>query len=80
MRKFLTALALAMLLPTSFTAFAKEGKEENNKDKHKPIKITVNEWGFAWPPVYRLASMDDALDSNTIDCLSIEGVTIESEL
>ena len=75
MRKFLTALALAMLIPTSFTANAKDDK----KDKQKPVKLTVFEWQFPWPPVYRLVPMDEAIDSNTIDSTTLEGITINSE-
>ena len=73
MRKLLTAFALAMLLPASFTANA---KDDDKKDKKKPVKLTVYDWIFPWPPVYRLVPMDEALDSNTIDCACI---SVESE-
>ena len=75
MRKFLTALAFVMLLPTSFTANAKDDK----KDKQKPVKLGVFEWLFPWPPVYRLVPMDEDIDSNTIEIVTIDGITIESD-
>ena len=74
MRKFLTAIALAMLIPTSFTANAKDDK----KDKQKPVKLTVFEWQFPWPPVYRLVPMDEATDGILLN-EAIENVSIETE-
>ena len=76
MRKFLTALAFVMLLLTSFTANA---KDDDKKDKQKPVKLGVFEWLFPWPPVYRIAPMEESIDCNTIDIVTIDGITIESE-
>lgn len=76
MRKLLTAIALVMLLPASFTANA---KDDDKKDKKKPVKLTVYEWIFPWPPVYRLVPMDEAIDSNTIDFATIDCISVESE-
>ena len=76
MRKLFTAFALAMLLPASFTANA---KDDDKKDKKKPVKLTVYDWIFPWPPVYRLVPMDEALDSNTFDCTTLDCISVESE-
>ena len=61
-----------MILPFGNVAFADNDKKE--EDKHEPIKITIYEWGFSWPPVYRLAPTEEA-----IDCVSINSAAIEAE-
>ena len=59
MRKFLIALALLMILP-AFTAKAEKDKKE--EDKHKPVKLAIWEWEYAWPPVFRAAQFEESTD------------------
>ena len=65
MRKFFIAIALFMVLP-AFTVKAEE-KEKKDEDKQKPVKLVIWEWEFAWPPVFRTVSMEEA-----IDCVMLE--------
>ena len=74
MRKFLAALTFVTLLPMGNTLNAKEEK----KDKQKPVKLTVFEWQFPWPPVYRLVPMDEATDGILLN-EAIENVSVETE-
>ena len=55
------------------------GKTKDKKDKQKPVKLGVFEWLFPWPPVYRLAPMEEAIDSNTIDIVTFDGISFESD-
>lgn len=59
MRKFLIALAILMIVP-AFTAKAEKDKKE--EDKHKPVKLAIWEWEYAWPPVFRAAQFEEAIN------------------
>ena len=62
MRKFLIALAILMIVP-AFSAKAEKDKKE--EDKHKPVKLAIWEWEDAWPPVFRAAQFEEALNCAT---------------
>ncbi len=59
MRKFVIALVLLMVLP-AFTVKAE--KKEKEEDKHKPVKLAIWEWEYAWPPVFRAVPMEEAIN------------------
>ena len=61
MRKILAVLALFMLLPLGVANAKEKEKEQENDGKHKPIHMTIFEWEFAWPPIYRIAATEDAI-------------------